>query len=199
MKGSKAWTTALLCAVLGACDGAAGERETTMIGGDGEPGAAAAPAPAAQGTAVRVEMRDSAGVSVGSAELSEGDVGVRLALRLSGLPPGEKGLHVHETGRCEPPAFESAGGHFNPRGRQHGTENPEGPHAGDLPNVRVDDDGRVDTTLVTDRLTLAPGQATSVVGAGGTALVLHAQPDDYRTDPSGESGDRIACGVIGGS
>lgn len=158
----------------------------------------AVPAPAAQAAEqpVQVDLINAERQPVGTATLTQTAQGVQVALQLTNLPPGPHGVHFHQNGVCEPP-FESAGGHFNPTGRQHGTENPEGPHAGDLPNVTADADGRVDATLVDDKVTLAPDQPNSLLKPGGTSLMIHASADDYRTDPSGNSGARIACGVIG--
>ena len=116
----------------------------------------------------------------------------RIAVDLTGLPAGEHGIHVHATGQCDAPAFTTAGGHFNPDSMQHGFENPQGPHHGDLRNVTVGDDGTAQQELT------APAGTTlaALLDADGAALVVHATADDYRTDPSGNSGDRIACGVI---
>jgi Cu-Zn family superoxide dismutase len=104
-------------------------------------------------------------------------------------------MHVHENGACTPPGFESAGGHFNPDARKHGVLNPDGPHAGDLPNLDVEEDGSADTTLTVPSglLTEGPG---SMIGTQKRALVIHADPDDEKTDPSGNSGGRVVCGVI---
>lgn len=154
-------------------------------GPGGEPRAA----PVATG-----ELRNRAGEPVGIASFTAGDTESSLAISVSGLPPGRKGIHIHENGECTPPDFESAGAHFNPGGRQHGLENPEGAHAGDLPNLEVGEDGSADVTFSIAAELLRPGDR-SVIGA---ALVIHAQPDDQRTDPSGNSGDRIVCGVIKG-
>jgi Cu-Zn family superoxide dismutase len=141
------------------------------------------------------QVRNAAGEVVGIATFTETGKGVRVVLDVRGLTPGEKGVHVHEVGRCEPPAFTTAGGHFNPDKKQHGTQNPAGSHAGDLPNVVVapDGTGRLDAT--SNRFTLKPGP-TSLFDADGSALVIHANADDYRTDPTGNSGSRLACGVI---
>jgi Cu-Zn family superoxide dismutase len=141
------------------------------------------------------ELRNAQGQVVAHATFTQTAAGVRIVVDARGLPPGDKGIHIHEVGRCEPPTFTSAGGHFNPGRRQHGLENPAGPHAGDLPNIRIDAQGtgRLETT--TDRVTLASGP-TSLFDADGSALVIHAAPDDHRTDPTGNSGARIACGVI---
>jgi len=143
----------------------------------------------------RTELKTASGQTVGTASFTELTAGVRVVLEVRGLPPGQKGVHVHEVGRCEAPGFTSAGGHYNPSARQHGILNPQGPHAGDLPNVTVapDGTGRLETT--TDRFTLRPGP-TSILDADGSALVVHTGPDDFRTDPTGNSGGRAACGVI---
>jgi superoxide dismutase, Cu-Zn family len=158
-----------------------------------------APAPGVgttAGEAMTIELIDRQGQRIGTAQLTETGQGVQIAIQASNLPPGPKGFHFHETGRCDPPAFQSAGDHFAPMGRQHGLENPQGPHAGDLPNLPVRPDGAADTTLVNPRVTLREGEPNSLLRNGGTALVIHAEQDDQRTDPSGNSGDRIACGVI---
>lgn len=141
------------------------------------------------------EMIDAAGARIGVATFASADTGATLGLSVSGLPAGAHGLHVHEAGSCAAPDFKSAGDHFNPGSKEHGRENPAGPHAGDLPNLRVESDGSADTSLALDPALLGTGPR-SILGSQGTALVIHAAADDQRTDPSGESGDRIACGVI---
>ena len=148
------------------------------------------PPPAAGAT-----VRDSTGRIVGSAVLLQESDGVRILLEVMCLPPGDKAVHIHEVGRCEPPSFESAGAHFNPKKAEHGTANPRGPHAGDLPNITVDETGLGHLEVTNPRVTLEQGP-TSLFNANGTALVLHAGSDDMRTDPAGNSGARIACGVI---
>ncbi len=142
------------------------------------------------------ELIDTAGERVGLATFNAADTATSLSISVSGLEPGRHGIHVHQNGDCTPPAFTGAGGHFNPALRQHGLENPEGPHAGDLPNLQVSSDGSADTTLPLAPELLRRGDR-SILGPRATALVIHAEPDDQRTDPSGNSGDRVVCGVIG--
>ena len=115
--------------------------------------------------------------------------------RVKDLPPGQKGVHIHEVGKCEGPQFTSAGGHFNPDKKQHGTLNPQGAHAGDLPNISVDGYGVGQLETTTNRITLGAGP-TSVFDADGSAIVIHAAADDFKTDPTGNSGGRSVCGVI---
>jgi Cu-Zn family superoxide dismutase len=142
------------------------------------------------------ELKDANGQVVGTAKLSDVAGAVRILLETRDLPPGEKGVHIHETESCEPPTFESAGGHFNPTGRQHGALNPQGAHAGDLPNITVGDDGSGQLQTTTALVSLASGRENSLLDEDGSAIVVHAKADDMRTDPAGNSGDRIACGVI---
>ncbi len=149
---------------------------------------------AAQGP-VKVELKDGQGQSVGSASLSESMGMVHIQLDLKGLKPGEHALHVHGTAKCEGPAFTTAGGHFNPAGKKHGTMNAEGPHAGDMDNFTVAADGTAKGMVMAKGISLGSG-ANSVFTGGGTALMIHAGPDDMKTDPAGAAGDRIACGVI---
>jgi Cu-Zn family superoxide dismutase len=143
-----------------------------------------------------VTLRDSGGRTVGTALLTPATEGVQVVLSANGLPAGVHGVHVHMTGLCDAPDFTTAGGHFNPGSRQHGFENPAGSHAGDLPNITVDANGRGSLSGVARGVTLTGNGASSLRKPGGTALVVHATADDYRTDPSGNSGARIACGVI---
>jgi Cu-Zn family superoxide dismutase len=145
----------------------------------------------------RSEIRDAQGNSLGVVELEEADFGVTFSGTLTGLAPGEHGFHIHETGLCEPPPFESAGGHFAPAGRQHGFHDPDGPHAGDLRNLLVSEDGSTLVDAADSLVTLRDG-VNALLDADGSALVVHADPDDYRTQPSGDSGARIACGVVEG-
>ena len=140
-------------------------------------------------------LKDKDGKQVGVATLIQTSDGTRIAVTGYRLTPGTRGLHIHDAGVCQPPDFASAGNHFNPGGKKHGKLNPEGPHPGDLPNLVTGPagDGTIDVT--TKAVTLSPGP-TSLLGGKGTSIVLHAMPDDERTDPAGNAGDRIACGVV---
>lgn len=140
-------------------------------------------------------LKDKDNKQVGVATLIETPDGVRVAVTGYRLPPGTHGLHIHAVGQCDPPEFTSAGAHFNPGNKQHGKLNPTGPHAGDLPNLVVAASGEGGIDVTTRGFTLTQG-ATSVMGDKGSAIVVHANPDDDKTDPTGNSGARIACGVI---
>jgi superoxide dismutase, Cu-Zn family len=141
------------------------------------------------------ELKSADGKDVGTATLTQTRAGVRIALALKGLPPGEHAFHVHAIGKCEPP-FTSAGPHFNPEQKKHGKLNTEGHHAGDMDNIRIPDNGNLTLQVVDKDITLEEGKPNSVFQDGGTALVVHAGKDDYMTDPAGNAGDRVACGVI---
>lgn len=140
-------------------------------------------------------MMDGQGQSVGMVTISQGSGGLNFMLDLKNLSPGVHGFHVHQNAKCEGPAFTTAGPHFNPETKQHGTENPMGPHAGDMMNITVGANGTAKTTVMVKSVTMGD-DSHSIFTNGGTALVIHAKADDYKTDPSGNSGDRIACGTI---
>lgn len=148
------------------------------------------------GMQAQAEFHDAQGQTVGSATFVEGSSGVQITVEVNNLPPGNHGVHIHAVGQCDAPEFKAAGGHFNPENKQHGLENAAGPHAGDLPNLTVGEDGRGRLTYTSNRVTLSEGP-NSLFDADGSALVVHAGPDDNKTDPAGDSGARIACGVIG--
>ncbi|MBB6675110.1 superoxide dismutase family protein [Cohnella nanjingensis] len=162
---------------------------------------AAAYAPSAQARSetspvVNVKIVNAKGEEIGQARITQLPGAVRIHLEAKNLPPGAHGIHFHETGSCEPPDFKSAGAHLNPENKQHGFHNPKGFHAGDLPNIQVAADGTVNADVESKHVTLAKGTANSLLKPGGTALVIHDKADDYVTDPTGNSGDRIACGRI---
>lgn len=140
------------------------------------------------------DIKNAAGETVGEAVLEQRDDGVSIRVTVTGLSPGLHALHIHEIGRCDPP-FESAGGHFNPTGKQHGKDNPRGPHLGDLPNLDVPQSGSVKAQVTVKDVTLAGGRH-ALLDADGAALVVHEGADDYKSDPAGNAGKRLACGVI---
>ena len=142
----------------------------------------------------KVELKDAQGKDVGSVVIWDQGSGVALQLNLHDLPPGEHGIHFHQVPKCEAPDFKSAGGHFNPENKKHGFDNPEGHHAGDVKNFTVGADGKANAKLENADVTLKEGPHSLLTS--GAAVVVHAKADDYKTDPSGNSGDRIACGVI---
>jgi Cu-Zn family superoxide dismutase len=136
-------------------------------------------------------LSDATGAPRGMATLAETSAGLEVRILGQGLPPGIHGVHLHAVGRCDAPDFQSAGAHWNPTMKQHGHDNPQGAHAGDLPNLVIRADGRGEL-----RFTVPQGTLASLLDADGAAVVVHANADDYRTDPSGNSGGRIACGVL---
>lgn len=133
---------------------------------------------------------------IGEVGFKEMEKGVELSAIINSLTPGVHAIHIHEVGKCEAPSFESAGPHFNPTHKEHGIENPAGPHVGDLPNITVDEQGEVQLNLVAPDFTLKKGAKNSIFDEDGSSIVIHEKADDYKTDPAGNSGARIACGVI---
>lgn len=152
-----------------------------------EPAAAAS---AGNRTAVAL-LRTSANADAGRATATETEAGLRITLDARGLPPGRHGAHVHKVGRCDAPDFTTADAHWNPTERQHGTMNPQGPHSGDLPNLIVGNDGRGTIGVTVPGATLA-----QMLDADGATMIVHTEADDLRTDPTGNSGGRMACGVF---
>lgn len=172
--------------LLGACAGRVEE----------SPGAAGAPADAPSSALPEIMsavLRDSLGRELGTLTLTNAPTGIKIAGTLRGLPPGVHGFHVHTTGACSP-LFEAAGGHWNPTARQHGRDNPMGPHHGDIASIIVG----ADSSATVDATTLGGSLRGTdpLLDADGAAIVVHAGPDDHRTDPAGDSGSRLACGVV---
>jgi len=151
---------------------------------------AAATAPAAKAT-----LKDAQGKTLGEATLRDSPGGVLVKLDLQGVPPGTHAFHIHTVGKCDAPDFMTAGGHFNPTTMKHGLLATGGPHAGDMPNVFVPADGKLSVEVLDANVTLAAGPK-SVFDADGSALMLHAAADDYTSDPAGNAGARLACGVV---
>jgi len=162
----------------------------TLIGARAQAPAGKSAAPTAS-----AELKNQKGEPVGKAELTDTPDGVLVHLTVSGLPPGVHAFHIHEAGKCDPPDFKTAGGHFNPGMKQHGFMQEKGPHAGDLPNIHVPASGNLEIEALARGVALQAGP-NSLFDADGSALVIHAGPDDYRTDPAGNAGARLACGIV---
>lgn len=145
--------------------------------------------------AAKADLWNAQGEKVATATLKQAKNGVKISLAATALPAGVHAFHIHAVGKCEAPDFKSAGGHFNPENKKHGLKNPEGPHAGDMPNITVDAKGKGKAAVVNARVTLGEG-ANSLFHEGGTAIVIHEKADDDMTDPAGNAGNRIACGVV---
>jgi superoxide dismutase, Cu-Zn family len=144
----------------------------------------------------KATLKGADGADMGTVTLTEAAAGgVLLSAELTGLPPGPHGFHIHETGTCEPP-FESAGGHYNPTGAEHGFLAVGGPHAGDMPNIHVPDSGALTVDVLNTLVSLEEGAPETLFDDDGSAILVHADADDYQGQPSGHAGDRIACGVI---
>ena len=153
-----------------------------------------ASAAAADSTA-HADLKDAKGAKVGRASLSESGGVVHVSVEVQGLPPGRHGIHVHSVGKCDPPDFMTSASHFNPTGKKHGLKSPEGAHLGDMPNLEVGPDGKGKGHFTLGGVTLGEG-ANGLFGPSGTAVVVHEKVDDEATDPGGNSGGRIACGVV---
>jgi superoxide dismutase, Cu-Zn family len=141
-------------------------------------------------------IQDAKGQSVGQAKFTATKSGVQMSVTVANLSPGTHAIHIHDAGKCEAPGFTTAAGHFNPANKKHGLENPEGHHAGDMPNLTVGANGKGTFKTTIQDVTLVGAGATSLFHAGGTSVVIHEKADDMKTDPAGNAGTRIACGVI---
>jgi superoxide dismutase, Cu-Zn family len=148
---------------------------------------------ASDASMIKTSIINTSGKKIGTAELSTTPEGVKIHLVAAKLPPGMHGIHIHEVGLCEKPDFASSGMHLNPSNKQHGFENPQGFHAGDLPTIEVGSDGKITVDLIDKAVTLEKGKPNSLQGV---SLIIHEKSDDYMTSPSGNSGARIACGVL---
>lgn len=187
MRHFAAFSSVALMAALSACamsDGAPSSSASSSASGDG---------PSASAT-----LLGGDGAARGTAKIVQTTDGLQVSVAAIGLTPGVHAAHVHTTGLCTGPDFTSAGGHWNPAGKQHGMENPAGSHIGDMPNMTVGADG-TGTLTYTIKGGMLSGGTTPLLDADGAAVVVHALPDDYKSDPAGKAGDRIACGVLAAS
>lgn len=192
------WTVAIALGAVAVLAGCAARESNPASAGSMTAQTSPAAAPAGRSLlSARAQLRDAKGGRVGQADLEQTPHGVLITLDLAQAPPGEHALHIHEKGACAPD-FEAAGDHFDPTGRQHGFRDPRGPHAGDLPNIHVPDSGRLTVEMLAPHVSLETGARNSLLDADGSAIVIHERPDDHRSDPAGEAGTRIACGVVTG-
>jgi Cu-Zn family superoxide dismutase len=143
----------------------------------------------------KAELKNAQGQKVGNASFKQAMDGIEVSLKVFNLPPGTHAFHIHTVGKCDPPDFKTAGGHLNPQNMKHGSKNPSGPHAGDMPNITIGKNGKGKLMILNKRVTLTPG-SNSLFHEGGTAIIIHEKADDEMTDPTGNAGNRIACGVI---
>jgi Cu-Zn family superoxide dismutase len=179
-------TIGVAALAIGACatDTEASEPEGAIVSTIGPP-------------VLNADIRDAAGRTRATATVEQSGDSLRVRVEATAMTPGSYGVHIHTTGRCDAPAFTTAGPHWNPTGAMHGKDNPKGMHKGDLPNLMVGADGRGSFEYTIPHAILSGMLPTKLVDADGAAIVIHAKADDHRTDPSGNSGDRIACGVLG--
>ena len=146
---------------------------------------------------LNAELRDGQGRSLGRATVEQSGDSLRVSVEVAGMSAGSYGAHLHAAGRCDAPRFTTAGAHWNPIGQKHGKDNPQGMHKGDLPNLLVGADGRGSFEYTVPNAMLSGTSPAKLIDEDGASVVIHAKPDDHRTDPSGNSGARIACGVLG--
>lgn len=203
MKNVTAVLLGAMTILVAACGGDAADTvvvEETEVAAPPAPTAPASTAPAstAPATPATAVLRNRAGDEVGQATFRQEGNEVVIEVNARNLEGGDRAIHIHAVGQCEGPAFASTGDHFNPGSRAHGLQNPEGPHAGDLPNLHIDpDDGIARETFRTDRVSLREGEANSLLGGNGTALIIHGgRADDGTSQPAGNAGDPVVCGVI---
>jgi Cu-Zn family superoxide dismutase len=181
--------------IIAGCGQQAVDQQVTAVNGTNSAAPANAVAPAGEGSGHSIV--DAAGATVGFVTGMLNTQGLKLDINVYKLPRGQYGMHLHEVGKCDPPDFASAAAHWNPLNNQHGHQNPQGPHKGDLGNIDVGADGRAHVTPMIAFPIAAAGQPREAnLSATGLSLVIHKNADDEKTDPSGNSGDRIACGVV---